>query len=1025
MLKKNNILRIVMVVMLLNIAALNAMLSSITSHFPMINSQLSILNSHFSIFNSQCAYGQISIGGNVYGGGNKAEVKGNTRVRVRAGNLGARPMDQLDERATNPTGRVFGGARMANVGGNAYVNIDAAHASEFMVINKVFGGNDISGVVGSNPDAVRTLPEELAGNSDGVDASWDAYVHLSTKMKEEGGKEVVDESQKTFIGQVFAGGNGDFTYTDEEGNPLRDAEGNYVVQENGTVIAISPTPFSTPVLKKSYLDMQGGTIVYAYGGGNNATVTEKAVVHVDNPSAVVTEVKLDADGRETADGTNIITKARQQDMGVNSVFSQVSSDEFQVNCLFGGNNKADMAIHPTWNLQDGKVRSLYSGGNRGRMIHEDGLFLEIPATSTIKVNNVFGGCRMADVRPMKWNETLEKYEDVDWVSGSKFAPYQFPSNLAARVIVAGGDVNNVFGGNDVRGRVWFGNAVGIQTSIRGDVYGGGNGAYPYTDNEEYRDSEEYGDYFFSQESYATPEDALNALRPDAEQVSIQLRGTEGKPTIIGGSVYVGGNCATLRTDGVRPDPLVELKIGSHVIANNVFLGNNGASMVDNTILELYDNSLNNYNSLNLKDSKVFARYMKGVSLNMLPKLVVEQMPQDRVNYKPYSSYIGSLYYGGNRGSMTYSDSLEINLNLPIIIYDKLVGGCNDANITATEHNARYEGGIMGTEDEQTNGYLDSEGNIQNRIIMSLSDVRFKPMRLNSTGDGLEWNTWLDGSESGSGSGTGTARDDDKNRRLKGGNVFGGCYTSGHVHGNVVVNLNDSLVNRHEVFDAFEGEEVGDNILYDYDDYTITKRNSGVILNEQGMDVLGEALSVYAGGKGKGTQIWGSTTVNINKGYTFQVFGGSDEGTIGKGTWNESTDSYDYPEEEDERYSTYVNLNSKSPGVSRPDNTSEDIADVEFIYGGGFSGPILGSTHVRLDNGRLFNLFAGSCNADINGHTETYVGLKGFPYLRDHIYGGNDLGGTIWGEKDFTDRLSDKTTLLPMIHTSKTGEKDVL
>ena len=81
---------------------------------------------------------------------------------------------------------------------------------------------------------------------------------------------------------------------------------------------------------------------------------------------------------------------------------------------------------------------------------------------------------------------------------------------------------------------------------------------------------------------------------------------------------------------------------------------------------------------------------------------------------------------------------------------------------------------------------------------------------------------------------------------------------------------------------------------------------------------------------------------------------------------------------------------------------------------------------------MFNTFGGSCNADILGHTETYIGRHvkddcskdmlnhylvkdattgavtgfraaddfyegGFPYVRDMVYGGNDLGGEILGE----------------------------
>ena len=94
------------------------------------------------------AQGQIVIGGNVYGGGNRGEIKGSTKVTVYQGNLN----------------KVFGGARMANVGGNAYVNIDGAHASDYTLINHVYGGNDIAGTIGTAEAVGETLPAELNGN---------------------------------------------------------------------------------------------------------------------------------------------------------------------------------------------------------------------------------------------------------------------------------------------------------------------------------------------------------------------------------------------------------------------------------------------------------------------------------------------------------------------------------------------------------------------------------------------------------------------------------------------------------------------------------------------------------------------------------------------------------------------------------------------------------------------------------------------------------------------------------------------
>ena len=244
----------------------------------------------------------------------------------------------------------------------------------------------------------------------------------------------------------------------------------------------------------------------------------------------------------------------------------------------------------------------------------------------------------------------------------------------------------------------------------------------------------------------------------------------------------------------------------------------------------------------------------------------------------------------------------------------------------------------------------------------------------------------------------------------GGNIYGGCCTSGVVNGNVIINVNATLMDRDKLFDDVDaaGEGLyGDDVLnQDTRQYTINERRSGVILDEQGMDVLGSALCLFGGGKGRETEIWGSTTVNLNKGFVFQVFGGSEEGIIGKavdsgGTYTFKGKSF----KQNDNYSCTINLRSPSDAE----------AEAEFIYGGGFLGPVCGNTILNLGKGKVFNTFAGACNADILGHTETYMGRQikddgtegeGFPYIEDYIYGGNDLGGSILGKADFTGRVRD-------------------
>ena len=927
------------------------------------------------------AQAQITIKGNVYGGGNAGKLGGKTEVLVYGGDIH----------------QVYGGARQADVEGSTFVHIDGEHASNYIVIDKLFGGNDIAGAIGTSDE----VPSELTavGTAEGlnnIDNSWNTFVRTSTKTVTTGeGDNAVtteaDDAKKIYIGQLFGGGNGDYDYTSE------------------TSLYKGKTK---PEIGKSYLELCGASIVYAYGGGNNATATEDVVIYVDNPSKVVSSI-IDATNPNAGAGGELLTTERFRTlMGINTGLSYPSSSAFQIGRMFGGNNKADMAIRPTWNLKAGKIRNLYSGGNQGRMTNPEGLLLEIRADATIQIDNVYGGCRMADVHPMRNGADVLPSEiqlhDVDEEGNPK---YKFPAGLSARVIVRGGDINNVYGGNDITGRIYGGNAVGVYASVKGDVYGGGNGSYPYTDNPDLIGHNVYGDLYYTIPDGMTSAEALNDFRPNAEQVSIRLTGTDSKPTVIGGAVYCGGNSATLKT--VKAKPLLELKIGSHVIADNVFLGNNGANMIKTDEGEGLSEGVlrtmrrtditsdaTQFNSMDLTDQPTFATYMNGVAMDLMPRVTFDAIANgDHADYIDYSTMFGSIYCGGNVGSMTGNGKTAIEFTQKVIVFEKVVGGCNNAFVTpVTGFNAIYEGGLTGSPDE--NG---------DKLQLNFDGLKIQPKRWNEGHTELIWNT-VNASgdpvdpvtEGATPESPVTSTDEDLERRFDGGNIYGGCYNSGLVNGNVIININSSIVDREILFDTVEEDESGEDKLYGNDQYHITHRNSGVILSEQGMDVLGKALNVFGGGKGVNTEIWGSTTINLNKGYVFQIFGGSEEGGIGKGTYNEETGKIDYSY--DPKYSTYINLNGPIAGVSRKENMTEDIAECEFMYGGGFLGTVAGNCIINLDNGRLFDSFAGACNANILGHTETYIGTKGFPYVRDFVYGGNDLGGQILGSANFDSRL---------------------
>ena len=972
----------------------------------------------------------ITIGGNVYGGGEQGKVEGDATVIVKSATIGGRDdveggniygggnLGDLDGQTTvtiqggDIHGGVFGGARMADIGKSTFVNIDGANQLHDMTINDVYGGNDISGTIGANltdSDPLRFEPEVNADGKNIVTKEWNAYI-LTTK--EVAGKHI-------YIGEMYGGGNGDYQYPTET-----NAEGKYEVKpvNGGDAIATRATAFIKPEVPRTYMQVNGGTYGYVYAGGNAATVQNAAVISINNSSDVTTSTEhLNVGGYTRIEDLNMeslnTTDQRLLEMGIN--LSTFNNDK-QFIRIFGGNNKEKMSIQPIWNLAKGSIHNLYSGGNQGDMTNSNGLLLEIKEGSQISADNVYGGCRRANVMPMA-GSSLASASAITVPAGYTGI---FKPGLPARVLINGGNIGNVYGGNDISGNVYYGASVSIFTSVSGNIYGGGNGSYAYTDNASLENDVIWGDFYYDVNAYKgraagsafTQQESVEALndnRPNTESVSLYIKGTETKPLIIHGAVYCGGNSTTLRNTR-SGEATSELKIGSYVTMDNVFMGCNGEKMIEKTasgvLARYFGNVINDdkesvdFSSLNFKSdansSTLFADYMEGTASAIFPKITFD------ADYVNYSTKIGSFFCGGNVSSMNYAGTNVIEFDKDVIIYDKFVGGCNNANVSESDYNVNYEGGILGSADERAS-YTEADGTtIKDRIHLILSGkethrgIKIQPKRWNSTNTDLEWNLIsvatkapIENVPAGEVIPAAGKEADatDLDRRLTHGNIYGGCYISGHINGNVVIDLNASIIDKNMVFDVVE--KTGDK-LYDNEKYTIKTRNSGVILDEQGMDVLGSALNVFGGGYGKGSEVWGSATVNLTKGYTFQIFGGGEEGAIGR---KNSSGEYVY----DARYSTYVNLRNEDDIAGAANN---DVAEAEFLYGGGFEGPVLGNTILHLDNGRIFNSFAGSCNADIYGHTETYVGVNGFPYVRDHIYGGNDLGGKILGEGTFKDKV---------------------
>jgi len=729
-----------------------------------------------------------TINNNVYGGGNEADLIGTTKVILQGGTI------KED---------VYGGSRIADIYGYTYVDIDGANAKNDLIIKNIYGGNDISGRITSstidnwawakseNLTVPFTISTAGTMNASGtVDKTWNAFIR-STKNSDSPVKNI-------FIGKLYGGGNGDY-------GTEYDAGGLYAGK-------------TLPVIDKVYLQIEGGNFGYLLGGGNNATVLQSTDIYINNESDPVQLTE------EQVNATGISKTAFTESGGVYTANNQFDG-------VFGGNDRADMAIRPDWYLNKASINNLYSGGNAGRMIYYEevegykkgGIILELNSDD-LTVNNVYGGCRKADVRPL--NAGLDATFDAETFDG-----IVFPANYSARVLVKKGTIQNVYGGNDVSGKVYGGNALEILSTINGNVYGGGNGNYPYTDKtDSFTEHPDYVDYLFTVGTGEDPIDAMNDFRPNAESVRLHVAGTSTKQTYIGGELYVGGNSATLKSDKTGAE--ATLIIGAYVTADNMFLGSNGINMKEATMMNHYKD--NTFSSVVLDSDSKLAKYMEGADVSIMPTILFDDMEGAE-----YSTFIGAFHVGGNAGSMSVPGTITMNFNQPVTIYKRVVGGSNDAKVTFTNGGTYTHNG----------GLLAATASGTPKIIINFNEgdnggIRLLPRVLTETAGVYSLDTW-------------STEEINSNTYLEGANIYGGCYTSGIVNGGVEINLRTNFFSDDDIFGASK---------------------SGVEKEDQ-LYVFSKALSAYGGGFGENTTINGDTRINMYSGNILKVFGGGLKGVV--------------------------------------------------------------------------------------------------------------------------------------------------
>ena len=537
---------------------------------------------------------------------------------------------------------------------------------------------------------------------------------------------------------------------------------------------------------------------------------------------------------------------------------------------------------------EGETYVTGDGGAFCRRLFGGGFYNSVKATHVdiyaMDCRDIFGGGMMGDV---------EKSTTVNIGT-------QNPSAASSESTFSNKDIfihGNVYGGNDVSGYVNvvqkngnFTDNEGDGTHINiyggkidGDVYGAGNGDYLYAldrkGNKQITVNENYPLNLNDPNSETTPlvftvpmrenmpshkaaSDAakmvnINSWRPMTNKVNINIKGNSDKDyVLIKGDVYGGGNSATVLkaqkanaqaseqvndqtndqansqsgsqtvAQTIETVGSVDIKIGSNVNIRSVFMGCNGDALFtaseDNNFMNKFQKLNGDYydtsKELDFADSIDWENdpSNKGISTLYLPTenaqrpLVyphlldlyfqpVEMNIQGTLKWAKNltNCTIGSFYCGGNRGNMNiYPDEKGkvVDYTFPegLTITSKIVGGCNNANYD-------YKGEVT-----HEGGYLLGTAHSEKPFIKLTIKNEFEPAVVEDA--------------------------------YQGGCVYGGCYKTGTVRGDVTIDLRSDM-------------------LAGKDQAKLEKSNEYLATNPEY-----SSLNIYGAGYGMESYVYGNTRI---------------------------------------------------------------------------------------------------------------------------------------------------------------------
>ena len=539
-------------------------------------------------------------------------------------------------------GNVYGGACMADVG-----NSTTKHGSVHLTMkggtvkNNVYGGGNMAYVWGLGYLLVKgntTIERSLYAGNDKVGRveSYDSYTGGGRSGLAFKASDGVTDLNKTVTGgynslfstylllqgtpnisSVYGSGNGDYNYS----NPSLP---NYIELCASTSGDYRPIQSSTCI----DINVTGGDIDTVFGGGNGVSVR---------------------------DNLTLLLNAKN------------TTGEY-VHYIFGGNNRDNMiTCVPDILLTKGQVHDVYGGGNAGsmmgdkefedlcsNMVEHVSTHVKVTSDNAIINGNLYGGCNMADVRNMA-------YIDIRNTGGAGIA--------------------NVFGGNNIGGKVYGNTRVDISGGTVGNIYGGSNGAFDYVEigGDEYK-VYPYGsthiDDGVGKNLIAT------ASMPDVDSTTVNIFG--GNIT----NVYGGGNMGDCRATYVMVDDQQCLPHLGATITGSLFGGGAG-----------------DYDDLN-KPRRGNVGFPTSAS--------TKDTGSTNVHLYHAENLASAIAYGGGRGGDVYNSRITAysTWSEP---FNAIYGGCWGSDVYGTAY-LTMNGTAAGTTANSVFGGNDFTGNVYKCLL---------------------------------------------------------------------------------------------------------------------------------------------------------------------------------------------------------------------------------------------------------------------------------------------------------------------